>query len=127
MRLPKSLWYLVCSVGVLGLAAPASAQFIQINPPQIRIGPPAETPEVEIEQEAPPPQRLDRRRPEPPRRADARWEAVRAQMAEFREGCEEGNRRACVRLGIIIGENRERRAQWSREHPEMFTWERERR
>jgi hypothetical protein len=48
-------------------------------------------------------------------------------MAEFREGCEDGNRRACVRLGIIIGENRERRQEWSREHPEMFSWDRDRR
>ena len=64
-----------------------------------------------------------------PRRGsvDSRWEAVREQMAEFREGCEDGNRRACVRLGIIIGENRERRQEWSREHPEMFSWDRDRR
>ena len=56
-----------------------------------------------------------------------RWEAVREQMAQFRAGCEDGDRRACVRLGVVIGENRERRAQWSREHPEMFSWERDRR
>jgi hypothetical protein len=29
-----------------------------------------------------------------------------------------------LRLGIIIGENRERRAQWRREHPEVFFYER---
>ena len=48
----------------------------------------------------------------------------RARMFELRERCEDGDTRACVRLGIIIGENRERRAQWAREHPELFWWER---
>jgi hypothetical protein len=37
---------------------------------------------------------------------------------------EDGNTRACVRLGIIIGENRERREGWRREHPELFFYER---
>jgi hypothetical protein len=45
-------------------------------------------------------------------------------MLSLRAGCEEGDRRACVRLGIIIGENRERRAAWRREHPEVFFYER---
>jgi hypothetical protein len=48
----------------------------------------------------------------------------RARMFELRERCEDGDTRACVRFGIIIGENRERRAQWAREHPELFWWER---
>lgn len=45
-------------------------------------------------------------------------------MVLLREGCEDGDRRACVRLGIIIGENRERRAAWRHEHPEVFFYER---
>ena len=45
-------------------------------------------------------------------------------MLLLREGCEDGDRRACVRLGILIGENRERRAAWRREHPEVFFYER---
>jgi hypothetical protein len=45
-------------------------------------------------------------------------------MLSLRAGCEDGDRRACVRLGIIIGENRERRAAWRREHPEVFFYER---
>ena len=44
---------------------------------------------------------------------------------ELRERCEDGERRACIRLGIIIGENRERRAAWRREHPEVFFYERD--
>jgi hypothetical protein len=43
---------------------------------------------------------------------------------EYREGCEDGDRRACVRLGILIGENRERRAAWRHEHPDAFFYER---
>ena len=50
---------------------------------------------------------------------------LRDRMLELRERCEDGERRACVRLGIIIGENRERRAAWRREHPEVFFYERD--
>jgi hypothetical protein len=45
-------------------------------------------------------------------------------LIEYREACEDSDRRACVRLGILIGENRERRAAWRREHPEAFFYER---
>jgi hypothetical protein len=45
-------------------------------------------------------------------------------MLQLREGCEDGDRRACVRLGILIGENRERRAGWRRDHPDVFFYER---
>jgi hypothetical protein len=50
---------------------------------------------------------------------------LRDRMLRLREDCEDGNRRACVRLGIIIGENRERRAAWRREHPDVFFYERD--
>jgi hypothetical protein len=46
-------------------------------------------------------------------------------MFALRAACEEGDRRACVKLGIIIGENRERRAAWRRDHPELFFFERD--
>jgi hypothetical protein len=45
-------------------------------------------------------------------------------LIEFRAACEAGDRRACVRLGIIIGENRDRREVWRHEHPEAFFYER---
>jgi hypothetical protein len=45
-------------------------------------------------------------------------------LMEFRAACEDGDRRACVRLGILIGENRERRAAWRHAHPEAFFYER---
>ncbi len=38
--------------------------------------------------------------------------------------CERGDRRACVNFGILIGENRERHAEWRRAHPEWWWWER---
>jgi hypothetical protein len=60
--------------------------------------------------------------PPPPPRA-ARDELY-DRMLSLRAACEDGDRRACVRLGIIIGENRERRAAWRREHPEVFFYER---
>jgi hypothetical protein len=61
--------------------------------------------------------------PPPPRGRIVRDE-LQDRMLELRERCEEGDRRACVRLGILIGENRERRAAWRREHPEVFFYER---
>lgn len=62
----------------------------------------------------------------PPRREEDRyWRAVRDRMFQYREACRDGNRRACVQLGIIIGENRERRADWQRDHPDFFWWERD--
>jgi hypothetical protein len=69
---------------------------------------------------APPP-------PPPPRRGPAPGVAggdLRARMLSLREACEDGDTRSCVKLGIIIGENRERRAQWRRENPEIFFYER---
>ena len=62
------------------------------------------------------------RRAAPPRPV-ARDE-LRDRMLTLREGCEDGDKRSCVRLGILIGENRERRAAWRREHPDVFFYER---
>jgi hypothetical protein len=62
--------------------------------------------------------------PPPPRHRAAAHDELRERMLALREGCEQGDRRACVRLGILIGENRERREAWRREHPEVFFYER---
>ncbi len=61
--------------------------------------------------------------PPPPPRVVARDE-LQERMLDLRAGCDDGDRRACVRLGILIGENRARRAAWRREHPEVFFYER---
>jgi hypothetical protein len=67
------------------------------------------------------------RKPGPPggfQAERAQREELRERMLELREACQDGDRRACIRFGIIIGENRERRAQWRRENPDLFWWER---
>ena len=82
------------------------------GPQQPPPGPPPRGPQYGAQQPSGPPpgmgDRGDRRR----------------EMFELRRACEDGDTRACVRFGIIIGENRERRAQWRRESPELFWWER---
>jgi hypothetical protein len=45
-------------------------------------------------------------------------------MLELRGLCDAGDRGACVRLGIIIGENRGRVAAWRRQYPNVFFYER---
>jgi hypothetical protein len=49
---------------------------------------------------------------------------LRDRMLELRGACNAGDRGACVRLGVLIGENRERRAVWRREYPDVFFFER---
>ena len=40
--------------------------------------------------------------------------AREAEMIGFHQLCEKGDRKACIRFGIMIGENRERHAEWRR-------------
>jgi hypothetical protein len=47
-----------------------------------------------------------------------------AEMIGFHQLCDRGDRKACVRFGIMLGENRERHADWRRAHPEFWWWER---
>jgi hypothetical protein len=44
-------------------------------------------------------------------------------IRRYHRECDRGDRRACVRFGIIIGENHERHVEWRRTHPEYFWWE----
>jgi hypothetical protein len=46
-----------------------------------------------------------------------------AEMIGFHELCNKGDRRACVRFGILIGQNQQRHADWRRAHAEWFWWE----
>ena len=50
--------------------------------------------------------------------------AAEAEIVGFHQLCDKGDRRACVRFGILIGEARERHAEWRRTHPEWWWWER---
>jgi hypothetical protein len=65
-------------------------------------------------------------RPRGPDRSPVRRDELRERMLELRQACEEDDKRACVRLGILIGENRARREAWRREHPDVFFYERDR-
>ena len=47
-----------------------------------------------------------------------------AEMIGFHQMCERGDRRACVRFGIMLGENRARHAEWCRLHANWWWWER---
>jgi hypothetical protein len=94
-------------VWVLGLTGPANAQGIYIGPGGVQVDPGRPRPDY-----APPP------------REGTRRDEIRERMFVLRRECEDGDRRACVRLGIIIGEHRERRAAWRRENPDLFWWER---
>jgi hypothetical protein len=68
-----------------------------------------------------------RERPDDDRRFEKRGDRrdeVHERMMELRAACDDGDRRSCIRFGIIIGEKR--RAQWRRESRHAFWWERDR-
>jgi hypothetical protein len=50
--------------------------------------------------------------------------AAEAEIIGFHQLCEKGDRKACVRFGILIGRNEQRHADWRRAHAEWFWWER---
>jgi hypothetical protein len=49
---------------------------------------------------------------------------LRDRLLQLRGLCDAGDRGACVRLGIIIGENRARVVGWRRQYPDVFFYER---
>jgi len=50
--------------------------------------------------------------------------AREAEIIGLHQLCQRGDRKACVRFGIILGEMRERHAEWRRLHADWFWWER---
>jgi len=62
--------------------------------------------------------------PSAPLRAQGREAERELELRRLHELCDHGDRRACVRFGIILGESRERHEEWRRMHPEYFWWER---
>ena len=44
------------------------------------------------------------------------------QMAALHGACDAGDRHACIRFGVLIGEHRERVADWRRMHPDYFVY-----
>jgi hypothetical protein len=103
---------------LLSFTAPSFAQTIRLGPGGVEIAPAEPPPPPPVYREEIP--RGERRFAPPPGVRDP----LRVQMFQFRQACEDGDRRACVRLGVVIGENRERRAQWRRENPDLFFYER---
>jgi hypothetical protein len=51
-------------------------------------------------------------------------DAREAEIIGFHQLCEKGDRRACVRFGILIGQNQQRHADWRGAHADWFWWER---
>jgi len=47
-----------------------------------------------------------------------------AEMLGLHQLCDRGDRKACVRFGMILGRMQERHSEWRRRHPEWFWWER---
>jgi hypothetical protein len=45
-------------------------------------------------------------------------------MLGYHQLCDKGDRKACVRFGILLGKNEQRHADWRRAHAEWFWWER---
>jgi hypothetical protein len=56
--------------------------------------------------------------------ADAQQGRRQAEMARLHRLCNQNYKPACIRFGIMIGENRGRTAEWRREHPDWWWWER---
>jgi len=54
----------------------------------------------------------------------ARAQDAQAELLGFHQLCDRGDRRACVKFGMILGRMQERHAEWRRLHPEWFWWER---
>jgi hypothetical protein len=50
--------------------------------------------------------------------------AAEAEIIGFHQLCDKGDRKACVRFGILLGRNEQRHADWRRAHAEWFWYER---
>jgi hypothetical protein len=51
-------------------------------------------------------------------------DVLREQIRAQNFACNRGDRAACVRMGILIGEHHEREVDWRREHPNWGWWAR---
>ena len=50
-------------------------------------------------------------------------DAVEAEIVGYHQLCEKGDRKACIRFGILIGRNEQRHADWRRAHADWWWWE----
>ncbi len=44
------------------------------------------------------------------------------QFGSLHAACDMGDRHACIRFGVMIGQHRERVAEWRRMHPDYFAY-----
>ena len=47
-----------------------------------------------------------------------------AEILGYHQLCDHGDRRACVRFGMLLQQNQDRAIAWRRMHPEWFWWDR---
>jgi hypothetical protein len=50
-------------------------------------------------------------------------DAMEAEMVGYHQLCQKGDRKACIRFGILIGRNEQRHADWRRAHADWWWWE----
>jgi hypothetical protein len=55
-----------------------------------------------------------------PARAQA---AAEAEIVGFHQLCQQGDRKACIRFGILLGRNEQRHVDWRRAHADWWWWE----
>ncbi len=51
-------------------------------------------------------------------------DAREAEMIGMHQLCDHGDRRACIRFGMMLQQNRDRMESWRRSHAEWFWFER---
>lgn len=50
--------------------------------------------------------------------------AHEAEILGMHQLCDRGDRKACVRFGMMLEHDRDMHGMWRRTHPEFFFWER---
>jgi len=53
----------------------------------------------------------------------ADWTAREAELVGLHQLCDKGDRKACVRFGMMLGEAKERHSEWRKAHAEWWWWE----
>jgi hypothetical protein len=48
---------------------------------------------------------------------------VEAEIIGYHQLCQKGDRKACIRFGILLGRNEQRGADWRRAHADWWWWE----
>jgi hypothetical protein len=51
-------------------------------------------------------------------------DAREAQMLGYHQLCQQGDRKACIRFGMMLQQNKDHMNAWRRSHPDWFWWER---